>query len=275
MTDDVNPIIDRLIEAFPACFSRKAPQPLKIGLGEEVIALAGVHPALADLTRTRIRRALQVYTGTWAYRKALAKGGPRYDLDGQAAGEVTPEQQTFARTPRVRQPPADAPAPPAPALDGKALLEEVIAMAIPGKLDVTLKINQLPQAKPASPGTMLFAVQAEGRTVVVELKNKVWNTLKTAAESYPQWVAAITGKMGAAIEGGFRLENPAVQVFEKKAKPEATVTAPVESPAPVAVAAPVEPLPKIERPKLGLKAIHREQYVTTNHSRRSSALNWV
>ncbi|MCP5127444.1 MAG: hypothetical protein H6973_17925 [Gammaproteobacteria bacterium] len=46
----------------------------------------------------------------------------------------------------------------------------------------TLKINQLPQAKPASSGTMLFAVQADGRIVIVEMKNKQWNTLKTAAE---------------------------------------------------------------------------------------------
>ena len=83
MTDDVNPIIDRLIETFPACFSRSAPKPLKIGLGEELLALAGVHPALADLTRTRIRRALKVYTGASAYRKALAKGGPRYGLDSR------------------------------------------------------------------------------------------------------------------------------------------------------------------------------------------------
>jgi sRNA-binding protein len=63
MLQDVNPIIDRLIEAFPACFSRTAPKPLKIGLGEEVMALAGVHPALADLSRTPLRRALKVYTG--------------------------------------------------------------------------------------------------------------------------------------------------------------------------------------------------------------------
>jgi ProP effector len=83
MPQDVNPIIDRLMETFPACFSRSAPKPLKIGLGEEVIALAGVHPALADLSRTQLRRALKVYTGAWAYRKALAKGGPRYGLDGQ------------------------------------------------------------------------------------------------------------------------------------------------------------------------------------------------
>ena len=52
MLQDVNPIIDRLMETFPACFSRSAPKPLKIGLGEEVMALAGVHPALAELSRT-------------------------------------------------------------------------------------------------------------------------------------------------------------------------------------------------------------------------------
>jgi hypothetical protein len=126
-------------------------------------------------------------------------------------------------------------------------------MAIPGKLDVTLKINALPPAKSASPGTMLFAVQADGRIVLVELKNKAWNTLKTAAESYPQWVAAITGQMGEAIEGGFRLVNPTVQVFEKKAKPEATAPAESKAPGLASVGPEPEPAPKIERPKLGLK----------------------
>ena len=108
-------------------------------------------------------------------------------------------------------------------------------MAIPGKLDVTLKINQLPQAKPATAQTVAFAVDAEGQTVVVELKNKMWNNLKTAAETYPQWVAAITGQMGEAVESGFRLVNPAVQVFEKKPKPDA--------------AAPPAPAPQAPEPK--------------------------
>jgi sRNA-binding protein len=136
MLQDVNPIIDRLIEAFPACFSRSAPQPLKIGLGEELLALAGVHPALADLTRTQIRRALKVYTGAAAYRRALAKGGPRYGLDGQTAGEVTPEQQTFARTPRPKRPvspPETAPKAPKPS-------------PTPGYLKMTLKRRVLPGA---------------------------------------------------------------------------------------------------------------------------------
>ncbi|EGM1968764.1 prop effector, partial [Salmonella enterica] len=30
------------------------------------------------------------------YKKALASGGARYDLNGQPCGEVTPEQQTAA-----------------------------------------------------------------------------------------------------------------------------------------------------------------------------------
>ena len=136
MPQDVNPIIDRLVETFPACFSRSAPKPLKIGLGEEVMALAGVHPALADLTRTRIRRALQVYTGAWAYRKALAKGGPRYGLDGQATGEVTPEQQTFARTPR----------PKSPASPAKTAPKAPEGSPAPGYLKMTLKRRVIPGA---------------------------------------------------------------------------------------------------------------------------------
>ena len=252
MPYQINPILDRLYAAFPACFSRTAPKALKIGLGEEVMALAGVHPALADLSRTQLRRALKVYTGAPAYRKALVNGGPRYDLDGQPVGEVTPDQQAFAQTPRVPKAPADAAAdatapprprhsPPAPRRDEnaeQALLKEVIAMAVPGKLDVTLKINPLPQAKPATAQTVVFAVQAEGPTVVVELKNKMWNSLKTAAETDPQWVAAITGKMGEAVAGGFRLVNPAVQVFEKKAKPDAAAPPAPEPKAPESPAAP-------------------------------------
>ena len=132
MPQDVNPIIDRLLEAFPACFSRSVPKPLKIGLGEELMALAGVHPALADLTRTQIRRALKVYTGAAAYRRALAKGGPRYGLDGQPAGEVTPEQQTFARTPRPKRPASPA-SPPETAPKSSE------GSPTPGYLKMTLK----------------------------------------------------------------------------------------------------------------------------------------
>jgi hypothetical protein len=52
-------------------------------------------------------------------------------------------------------------------------------------------------------------------------------------------------------QNDFRLDSPAVQVFENKAKPEATATAPVESPTP-------------------LPSLHR-----SNPSRRSNAPHWV
>ena len=127
MPQDVNPLLDRLCEAFPACFSRSAPKPLKIGLGEELLALA-------DLSRTQLRRAIKVYTGSPAYRKALARGGPRYGLDGQPTGEVTPEQQAFAKTPRPK-PPASPASPPAP----EPQAPESPAAPATGYLPMTLK----------------------------------------------------------------------------------------------------------------------------------------
>lgn len=246
-----DPIINRLCTIFPACFSRMDPKPLKIGLGEELLAMAGAHPALANLTRTQMRRALQFHTQRPGYRRALAKGGPRHGLDGQVAGTVTSEQQAFAQSPRARNPTTATPA-VVPPMDFTVLLQDLIAMAIPGKLDVTLKINQLPQAKPASPRTLLFAVQAGGHTVVVELKTKAWITLKATADSYPSWVAAMTGKLGEAIAGGFRLENPSVQMFEKKLKPEAASASNSVEPAATAATAP-EPLSSTGYAKMTLK----------------------
>ena len=134
MPDDINLILDRLCQAFSACFSRPAPKPLKIGLGDELLALAGVHPALTALSRTQIRRALRVYTGSPAYRKALARGGPRYGLDGRPAGEVTPDQQADAKTPR---PPSPASPAPPPALEPKA--PESPPSAATGYLKMSLK----------------------------------------------------------------------------------------------------------------------------------------
>ena len=236
MSDAVDAIIDRLIEVFPTCFNRDAPKPLKIGIYPELRARAKQQPALATVPPEALRQALQAYTQSPAYQRALAQGGPRYDLNGHPAGEVTPAHQAYAALPPEQRQPkkkSTSVAPPTtPLLELTALLPELLAMAIPGKLDVTLKINQLPQVKPTAAQTVLFAVQAEGRTVVVELKTKTWNTLKTAAETYPQWVAAITGKLGEAIEGGFRLENPTVQVFEKKAKPDVATPPPPASKAP-------------------------------------------
>ena len=49
-------------------------------------------------------------------------------------------------------------------------------------------------------------------------------TLGVYHANFPQWVGAISGKMGEATENGFILLEPAVQVFEKKPKPDAAAS---------------------------------------------------
>ncbi|MEG4917446.1 hypothetical protein [Microcoleus sp. B7-D4] len=57
-------------------------------------------------------------------------------------------------------------------------------------------------------------------------QTKSFKKLDEAKANYPMWVAAITGKMGEATPQGFILADPALQVFEKKAKePKADVEA--------------------------------------------------
>ena len=113
-------------------------------------------------------------------------------------------------------------------------------MAMPGKMDLTIKLNALPPAKATPSGSMMFAIKVDQRVVVIELKAKAWANMKKAADSFPMWVAAITGQMGEDVEGGFRLINPAVQVFEKKAKPAADTPAPA-GPSPVKPSSTVVP----------------------------------
>lgn len=84
---------------------------------------------------------------------------------------------------------------------------------------VKIKINTLPtDAKTGANGWQEFVVEAEGQMVTVTVRPKIWNKLTQAAAQYPAWVAAITGKMGPRTPDGFTLNEPTIQVFEKKPK---------------------------------------------------------
>lgn len=61
-------------------------------------------------------------------------------------------------------------------------------------------------------------LDCEGRLVRVKVKPKMFKKLEDAQANYPMWVAAIAGKMGESIEGGFMLDQPNIQVFERKPK---------------------------------------------------------
>ncbi|MBW4636447.1 MAG: fertility inhibition FinO-like protein [Iphinoe sp. HA4291-MV1] len=90
-----------------------------------------------------------------------------------------------------------------------------------GKLEVAIKINELPRAKIVENGWQQFEIDCDGRIITVTIKPKVGKKLTDAQANYPQWVAAIAGKMGEAIENGFVLQEPNIQTFEKKPKAEA------------------------------------------------------
>jgi hypothetical protein len=96
---------------------------------------------------------------------------------------------------------------------------------ITGKLEVTIKINELPEAKTIENGWQQFEVDCDGRIISVTVKPKVWKKLTDAQANYPQWVGAIAGKLGEATDNGFVLLEPNIQTFEKKAKAEATAAA--------------------------------------------------
>jgi hypothetical protein len=65
-------------------------------------------------------------------------------------------------------------------------------------------------------GWKSFDLDCDGQIFSVTVKPKVFKKLEDAQANYPQWVAAIAGKMGEATATGFVLPN--IQVFEKKPK---------------------------------------------------------
>ena len=80
-------IFAQLMKAYPVL---SQPKPLQIGI-EQVLC------ARSDLSSGRIKKGLRYYMRTTSYLLEVAKGGPRYDLDGNPAGTVTADQQQQAQ----------------------------------------------------------------------------------------------------------------------------------------------------------------------------------
>lgn len=124
-------------------------------------------------------------------------------------------------------------------------------MAVPAKIDVTIKFSQLPKARFGA-ASVAFAVESDGRTILIEVGKKAWRKLETAVAEWPEWVCTVQGKMGPEIEGGFMLRDAGLQVFEKKPKPPKA-----EPETPVAIAVESAPTstttiyPKLKLKKLG------------------------
>jgi sRNA-binding protein len=91
--EDFKRIIAILAELFPMCFTMgkwEAHRPLKVGIHADLVASGLVTPRECTI-------ALTAYTGRLQYQRAVAAGGARFDLDGNIAGEVAPDQIEHAR----------------------------------------------------------------------------------------------------------------------------------------------------------------------------------
>ncbi|EBQ4836475.1 proQ/FINO family protein [Salmonella enterica subsp. arizonae] len=84
----------RVLAFWPELFNLDEPKPLKVGVLDDIqrdIVARGLVIGAGVL-----KAAIASYTRRIRYKKALAAGGVRYDLNGQPCGEITPEQQQEA-----------------------------------------------------------------------------------------------------------------------------------------------------------------------------------
>ncbi|HYQ92688.1 MAG TPA: ProQ/FinO family protein [Candidatus Competibacteraceae bacterium] len=269
-------LLSIMTAAFPQTFFTDPAQvqPLKVGIDQDLLA------ALPEGIKLKeVKGFLHGYVNRAAYLKALLHGQGRIDLTGAVVdGEIPAEIRERARerfleldaarrnakfgkptkTRPADKPGQSRPAAPAPQIDH----EELFAMAIDAKLEITLKFSTLPNARPAGSGKMAFALKTpDGQFVTVVVNNKAWGKLTKAAEEWPQWVAALSGSMGERNERGFTLAGPGLQVFEKKPKVPADTTEvaasapPPASPPPAEPAAPPPPAPVIVTTKAGAATV--------------------
>ena len=78
------------IKTYPKAFMPNQPQPLKVGIHEEILAAEG-----GDLKK--IRRALAGYVKVPRYLRCMKKGAARLDLQGSHVGLVNEEEAGFAQ----------------------------------------------------------------------------------------------------------------------------------------------------------------------------------
>jgi hypothetical protein len=91
----IQTVLKELMDRWPQTFSAHPlpVRPLATGIGQVIAA------QLPEVSKSVVHQAIAFWQRQrkTAYLQMLIAGGPRYDLDGNPQGEVTPEQQQQAR----------------------------------------------------------------------------------------------------------------------------------------------------------------------------------
>ncbi|MDK9605515.1 ProQ/FINO family protein [Lelliottia wanjuensis] len=85
--------LERLTELWPDAFSLSSPRPLTVGIIDEISAELNAAGASGH---GAVRYAVKSYLNNIRYIRALAAGGPRFNLMGQPCELVSEEEQQIA-----------------------------------------------------------------------------------------------------------------------------------------------------------------------------------
>jgi ProP effector len=212
-------MLEILMEKFPHTFFKDPQQirPIQKYIHKKIRRALNY-----EYTKEEVSAALAIYTQATDYCKQLILGGTRIDLEGNSCDEVSPKHIEDAKARMVGEKPM-RPAkkkkrqstPGVPAQVGPPPLEELVT----GKMELSVKIDTVPiDSRTVKNGWQEFTIDASGQIIKVTVRPKTWNKLQKAASEYPAWIAHLKGKMGERIKGGFELDQPSVQIFEKQPK---------------------------------------------------------
>jgi ProP effector len=212
-------MLEILMEKFPHTFFK---DPQKIRPIQKYIHKKIRQALNYEYTKEEVSAALAIYTQATDYCKQLILGGSRVDLEGNPCGEVSPKHIEDAKA-RITGEKPMRPAknkkrqltPRVQASIGSPPIEELVT----GKMELSVKIDTVPiDSRTVRNGWQEFTIEANGQIIKVTVRPKTWNKLQKAASEYPAWIAHLKGKMGERIKGGFELDQPSIQIFEKQPK---------------------------------------------------------
>jgi hypothetical protein len=87
------------------------------------------------------------------------------------------------------------------------------------KSEITLKFNELPEAKPAPNKKVEITLTDQNGIIFTALINaKSWRKAEADAAAFSDWGGSVSGKLGQRTENGFEVVDAGIKVFEKKAK---------------------------------------------------------
>lgn len=206
-------VLALLKQKFPKTFFDDPQQirPLKINIHIDIRQVLG-----EICSNKSIERALKLYAKQPAYYSLLKLNAQRIDLDGNLCGEVTDEHIQFAKNAKEKIKHLK--------LQRKKLQQgfpDDLPPSVRGRMELTLKINVLPQDVRVINGMNQFLVQVDNKPIKVCLRHKGWSKIEKAPSEYSSWIALIRGKIGATTENqGFEMIDPMIQIFERKVSTE-------------------------------------------------------